>query len=70
VGHQSVEGKVRDDFRYHQCDPDERRELVDARGIFCCFVCDVCEAAKRRKYRSDIFEDADYWTWEPVEEDE
>ena len=28
-----------------------RRELVDARGIFCAFMCDKCEARKRRQFR-------------------
>jgi hypothetical protein len=46
-----------------------RRELVDARGIFCTFVCDVCEAEKRAKYRADIFVDPNYPTIEPIEED-
>jgi hypothetical protein len=46
---------------------ETRRELIDARGIFCTFVCDVCEDEKRAQYRADIFEDDDYWTDEPVE---
>lgn len=45
-----------------------RRDLSDARGIFCAFVCDKCEAAKRSKYRADIFEDGQYWADEPIEE--
>lgn len=32
-----------------------RRELVDARGIFCTFVCDRCEARKRREFNPEIF---------------
>jgi hypothetical protein len=47
-----------------------RRELVDARGIFCTFVCDRCEAEKKAHYRPDIFTDPNYETTEPVEEDE
>jgi hypothetical protein len=47
-----------------------RRELRDARGIFCTYVCDRCERQQRAKYRPDIFTDANYWTDEPVEEDE
>jgi hypothetical protein len=27
-----------------------RRELKDARGIFCTFVCDKCEAEKKRGF--------------------
>lgn len=42
---------------------EPRRELVDARGIFCTFVCDKCEK------RPDIFTDSQYWTDEPVEEE-
>lgn len=47
----------------------ERRELRDARGIFCTFICDSCEERKREEFRSDIFEDSNYWTDEPVEEE-
>ena len=65
-----------------QCDPPpwyrpcrcgsglQRFELVDARGIFCTYVCDQCEAEKRREFRADIFTDADYECDEPVEADE
>ena len=48
----------------------ERRELIDARGIFCAFVCDACEAGAKAKFRPDIFTDFDYWADEPIEEDE
>lgn len=47
-----------------------RYELVDARGIFCCYVCEDCEAEKKSKYRPDIFEDANYWADEPIDEEE
>lgn len=47
-----------------------RRDLRDARGIFCTFVCDKCEEEKRSHFRPDIFTDPDYWTDEPIEEDE
>jgi hypothetical protein len=53
----------------HICDRDERYELRDARGIFCCFVCPHCEAEKRKRYRSDIFTGGNYWHDEPIEED-
>lgn len=46
-----------------------RRELKDARGIFCTFVCDKCEGQKRAMFRPDIFTDSQYWTDEPVEEE-
>jgi hypothetical protein len=48
----------------------DKRDLKDARGIFCTFVCDKCEQRKRRQFRADIFEDASYWHDEPIEEDE
>jgi len=44
-----------------------RRDLVDARGIFCAFVCDFCEPHKRACYRPEIFTDPNYWTDEPIE---
>jgi len=44
-----------------------RRELADARGIFCAYVCDECEAEKRSRYRPDIFTDPDYPADEPIE---
>jgi hypothetical protein len=34
----------------------ERWELVDAAGIFCTFVCEKCEEAKKQKYDPRIFE--------------
>ena len=47
-----------------------RRELYDARGIFCTFICDQCEAEKKRaEFRADIFTDPNYWHDEPIEED-
>lgn len=46
---------------------EPRRELKDARGIFCTFICDECEKEKRAEFRPDIFEDSNYWTDEPVE---
>jgi hypothetical protein len=45
-----------------------RRELRDARGIFCTFVCDRCERDKRSTFRADIFSDADYWHDEAVDD--
>lgn len=44
-----------------------RRGLVDARGIFCTFVCDDCEQKKRAKFRPEIFEDSQYECSEPVQ---
>lgn len=48
----------------------ERRELIDARGIFCCYICDTCEEAKRAQYRADIFTDGNYWHDEPIDEED
>lgn len=58
------------ELRGHRCPRDQRRALVDARGIFCCYVCDACYEAKRARYRPDIFTDPNYWTDEPVEPEE
>lgn len=58
------------ELRYHQCKPQERRKLFDARGIFCCFVCDECEQTKRSRYRPEIFTNPNYWTDEPVDPEE
>jgi hypothetical protein len=54
--------------RPHQHDAT-RRPLVDARGIFCCYVCDQCEADARRRYRAEIFTDPSYETEEPIDDD-
>jgi hypothetical protein len=45
-----------------------RRELRDARGIFCTFVCDVCVVKKGAEFRPEIFTDPDYATDEPIDE--
>jgi hypothetical protein len=45
-------------------------ELVDARGIFCTYVCEMCEPEKRKQFRTEIFEDANYDHDEPIEEDD
>jgi len=49
---------------------EARRDLVDARGIFCTFVCDKCEEEKRKRYRPEIFTDAQYEHSEPIDEEE
>jgi len=46
-----------------------RRDLTDARGIFCAYVCDACEAEKRARYRPEIFTDHAYDADEAIEED-
>ena len=58
---------MNDDLRNHRCQRGNRRLLYDARGIFCCYVCDECEQSKRARYRPEIFTDPNYWTDEPVE---
>jgi len=37
-----------------------RFDLTDARGIFCAYVCDKCEAKKRGGYRAEIFNNGRY----------
>ena len=52
------------------CGSGERKdELVDARGIFCCYYCDACEKEKRAKYRTEVLEDSDYQCDEQIETD-
>lgn len=48
---------------------EERYELMDARGIFCAYVCEKCEDEVRAKYRPEIFEDGDYECDEYVNDD-
>jgi len=57
------------DEQHHICHRGERRQLFDARGIFCCYVCDTCEERKRRVYRMEIFTDPNYSHDEPIDED-
>ena len=37
-----------------------RESLFDARGIFCCYVCDICKVSKASRYRIEVLEDPDY----------
>lgn len=37
-----------------------RRELRDAHGNFCTFICDACEARKRAAYDPKVFAAATY----------
>jgi hypothetical protein len=46
-----------------------RFDLKDARGIFCGFVCDKCEPAKRARFRPEIFSDPSYPADEAIEPD-
>ena len=43
--------------------------LYDARGIYCCAVCDDCEDDKRAKYRADVFTDSQYDCDEYIDSD-
>ena len=43
--------------------------LLDAQGIFCCYVCEQCEEKKKAKYNPGIFE-AGFQYDEPVEPEE
>jgi hypothetical protein len=42
----------------------------DARGIPLCRVCVKCVEEKLAGFRPDVLTDPNYWTDEPVEEDE
>lgn len=53
----------------HTCASNARRPLTDARGIFCCFACEICEGRKRERYRMDVFTDANYDASEPIKAD-
>lgn len=56
-----------------ECDcgsKQERYPLVDARGIFCAFVCDACINKKRSEFRADIFTNSQYLTTEPVDDED
>ena len=37
-----------------------RKELRDAKGYSCGYVCDKCEEEKKSHYRPEIFEDPNY----------
>jgi len=43
--------------------------LCDARGIEVARVCEECVDEVKKEYRSDIFEDPNYWHDEPIEDD-
>jgi hypothetical protein len=53
----------------HTCERPYRRQLLDARGIFCCYVCDACEVEKKARYRPEIFTDSNYRHDEPIDDD-
>lgn len=41
----------------------------DARGIFCCYVCDKCQQERLSRFRADIFTDSGYEVDEPIDPD-
>lgn len=43
--------------------------MYDARGISCGYVCEDCESEKKLKYRSEIFVNPNYNTYEPIDEE-
>lgn len=54
--------------KWHEHDRASRHALHDARGIFLTYVCDECEARKRREFRVDVFHDPQYWADEPIDD--
>jgi hypothetical protein len=61
------------DVKTHLCSCGsglDRYELNDARGIFCAYVCDMCESQVRSKFRPEIFTEFDYEATEPIEDDD
>jgi hypothetical protein len=44
-----------------------KEELVDARGIFCCYYCSKCEKEKRAQYRVEVLENSSYEVDEQIE---
>jgi len=51
---------------------ESRYPLSDARGIFCTYVCEVCEESEKERlgFRTEVFEDANYICNEPIDEDD
>jgi len=47
----------------------ESEEVLDARGIYICRVCDKCRDAKLRGFRPEVLTDPNYEADEPIEED-
>lgn len=47
----------------------ESEEVLDARGIYVCRVCDQCRAVKLRGFRPEVLTDPNYEADEPIEPD-
>ena len=45
-----------------------RQSLFDARGIFCCYVCEICKVSKASRYRIEVLEDPTYDHDEPLDD--
>lgn len=54
---------------FHVCDRGARRSLYDARGIFCCYVCPVCEDDKRALWRPEVLTDPNYEAEEAIDDE-
>lgn len=51
------------------CGSNEPRDsLYDARGIFCCYVCDECKELKASRYLIEVLEDPNYGHDEPLDD--
>ena len=48
---------------------EPRYDLIDARGIFCCYVCDECKLRKALRYRVEVLEDPNYYCDEEIGDD-
>ena len=46
-----------------------RYDLIDARGIFCCYVCDICKVSKASRYRIEVLESPNYDHDEEINDD-
>jgi len=47
----------------------DKYDLIDARGIFVAYVCDVCIDEVKSHFRPEIFNDFDYEATEPIEDE-
>jgi hypothetical protein len=54
----------------HICDTQESWAEYDARGIFLCYVCDICKKERLSEFRPDVLTDPNYWSSEPIDFDE
>jgi hypothetical protein len=53
----------------HICNRNNRWEETDARGIFLCFVCEICVEEKLGRYRPEVMTDPNYWTSEYINDE-